>query len=56
MQTTQFLVNAFKNIKEIEVMGDPKLNVVAIRSVDKNINIYSIQYALTKIGWELNGL
>ena len=56
MQTTQFLVNTFKNIKEIEVLGKPVLNVVAIRSVAKDINIYSIQYALTKFGWELSGL
>ncbi len=38
------------------MLGEPYLNVVAVRSDDPRVNIYSVQNAMTKHNWELNAL
>jgi sphinganine-1-phosphate aldolase len=42
------------NISEIEIIGDPVLNVIGIKS--DVINIYSLNSEMRTLGWELNEL
>ncbi|BDD58280.1 hypothetical protein MPDQ_002576 [Monascus purpureus] len=42
--------------KHLEVIGHPMVSVVAIGSVDENINIYDIADDLSAKGWHLNAL
>tara|TARA_R110002110_G_scaffold415800_1_gene656271 strand:+ start:24723 stop:26387 length:1665 start_codon:yes stop_codon:yes gene_type:complete len=47
----------FKEIPELEVIGDPKVNVVAFRfNKATNHNIYLLLEKMKERGWHLNGL
>jgi len=43
-------------IKALKVIGDPKICVVAFKSNQKNLNIYSVHEILSQKGWNLNAL
>ena len=58
---TKLIVDAVKNLKtrlnnfkNIEVIGNPKLNVIGLKS--NTLNIYSLNSEMKKYGWELNEL
>ena len=42
LYTTQFLKTQINNIIGIEVLGEPYMNVVAVRSTESRLNIYSL--------------
>lgn len=54
MNGVEYFKNKLNNIEELEIIGDPILNVVGFKS--DFINIYSLNDELKKYGWELNEL
>lgn len=46
--------NKLEKIEEIDIIGDPILNVIAIKS--DIINIYTLNTEMKQLGWELNEL
>lgn len=52
--TTIVLRDRLKQVADIEIIGDPSLNIVAFTS--KKYNIYKINKYMTKFGWNLNEL
>jgi len=43
-----------EDAKGMELMGDPKMSVLAFHSVDSNINVYHVSAAMGVRGWALN--
>lgn len=43
-------------MKELEVIGNPEMCVIAFRSVQRGLDIYKINDLMTQRGWHLNAL
>ncbi|XP_029636366.1 sphingosine-1-phosphate lyase 1 [Octopus sinensis] len=54
ISTARAMAKVLKNIHSIEVLGDPKMSVIAFTS--KEFDIYRLSDALTAKGWTLNPL
>lgn len=52
--TLAFIVKAVKNMEGLEVLGDPKVCIVAFKS--KAFNIYSLSDKMKAKGWLLSAL
>ncbi len=59
MRTSRAIQEGIRGIDGLEVMSNPELSVVGIRSTDPNLNIYAVSAAMGHDGgkqWELNAL
>lgn len=57
LDATKRIRDGIESIEDLEVLGDPKLMVVAFRcSYDTNLNIYRIGDRMSDRGWSLNTL
>ncbi len=56
VETTRWLAKEIGQIPGLTIVGTPLYCALGFRSVDKDLNIYSICSAMSKKGWELNGL
>ncbi len=52
-EATMRCVEAVANIPELEIMGTPELNLVAITATDPAINIFGISDYMAKRGWHI---
>lgn len=55
-ETTRKFREKIESIKELKVIGDPKICVVAFASNNKNLNIYALHEILLQKGWNLGAL
>uniref|UniRef100_A0A7S3YKK9 sphinganine-1-phosphate aldolase n=1 Tax=Lotharella globosa TaxID=91324 RepID=A0A7S3YKK9_9EUKA len=59
MQTADTIKKGIGGIEGLEVMGDPQLSVIGIRSTNPDLNIYALAYSMGHDKgreWELNSL
>ncbi|VVU95378.1 Pyridoxal-dependent decarboxylase conserved domain [seawater metagenome] len=52
MEATERIKEAVKDLQEIEIIGNPKINIIAFNS--ETLNIYKLSSCLTEMGWHLN--
>ncbi|MGH1337919.1 MAG: pyridoxal phosphate-dependent decarboxylase family protein [Aureispira sp.] len=52
-EATALCVEAVAQIPELEVMGTPEINLVAITAVDPSVNIFGISDFMAKRGWHI---
>jgi glutamate/tyrosine decarboxylase-like PLP-dependent enzyme len=52
-EATKLCVEGIAEIPELEVLGSPDINLVAIASIDPKINIFAISDWMTKRGWHI---
>jgi sphinganine-1-phosphate aldolase len=52
-EATKLCVEGIAKIPELEVLGSPDINLVAIASTDPKINIFAISDWMTKKGWHI---
>ena len=51
METTHKLMNAIENIEELEVIGEPKACIFAVKSTTEHLDIFILGDTLEKKGW-----
>lgn len=52
MDTTIYLKNEIAKIPELEVMGEPEMTLIAIRSKTEKLNIVGFHDILNEMGWK----
>lgn len=52
METTIYLKNEISKIPELEVMGNPCMTLIAIRSKTDKLNIVGFHDILHEMGWK----
>lgn len=52
-EATKLCIEGIAEIPELEVLGSPDINLVAIASTDPKINIFAISDWMTKRGWHI---
>ncbi|BDS11024.1 pyridoxal phosphate-dependent decarboxylase family protein [Aureispira anguillae] len=52
-EAAQLCRAGIEKIPELEVMGDPDINLIAIASTDPRVNIFAISDWMTKRGWHI---
>lgn len=56
MSSVKELETGLRQIKEIELLGEPRICIVAFKSASKYLNIFTLREYLNQKGWKLNGL
>lgn len=56
MQAAQQFAEGVKQIDGLEVVGNPDMCLVAIKSTSKTLNIYKVNDLMSQRGWHLNAL
>ena len=56
LQAAHEFAEGVKKIDGLEVVGEPDMSVVAIKSSSKQLNIYKVNDLMSKRGWHLNAL
>lgn len=56
MQAAHEFAQGVKKIDGLEVVGEPDMCVVAIKSTSKQLNIYKLNDLMSQRGWHLNAL
>lgn len=52
-EATQHCIQGIASIPELEIMGRPAINLVAIASTDPAVNVFAISDWMTKRGWHI---
>jgi sphinganine-1-phosphate aldolase len=56
IEITECLANEIKKIEELEILGDPKVSVIAFRFKKDNLDIYQLKDKMKQKGWHLSEL
>ena len=56
LQAAHEFADGVKKIDGLEVVGEPDMCVVAIKSTSKQLNIYKVNDLMSQRGWHLNAL
>lgn len=56
MNGVKELESGLRQIKELEVVGEPRICIVAFTSTSRKLNIFTLREYLNQKGWKLNGM